>query len=168
MEWLTLERWSPYAVGAGIGVLSWFAFLLSGESLGCSNTFTRFSGMLERLIRGAKVTDKEYYKVNPLIADWQMMLVLGIVIGGCISAVLSGTFALRLVPGRWLEMFGYTPLRRLLVALLGGVIMGFGSRWAGGCTSGHGISGALQLALSGWVSALCMFIGGIITAMIIL
>jgi uncharacterized protein len=54
-----------------------------------------------------------------------------------------------------------------LVAIAGGIILGFGSRFAGGCTSGHGISGTLQLAVSSWISAIFFFIGGIITAHII-
>jgi uncharacterized membrane protein YedE/YeeE len=44
--------------------------------------------------------------------------------------------------------------------------MGFGSRWANGCTSGHGISGTMQLAVSSWVSVVFFFIGGIVTAML--
>jgi uncharacterized membrane protein YedE/YeeE len=45
--------------------------------------------------------------------------------------------------------------------------MGFGARWAGGCTSGHGISGVLQLAVSGLISAACFFAGGIATAFLL-
>jgi hypothetical protein len=45
--------------------------------------------------------------------------------------------------------------------------MGIGARWAGGCTSGHGISGTLQLAVSSWLAVLCFFAGGVATAMIL-
>jgi hypothetical protein len=45
--------------------------------------------------------------------------------------------------------------------------MGLGARWANGCTSGHGISGTLQLAVSSWLAAVCFFIGGIATAQLI-
>jgi len=58
-------------------------------------------------------------------------------------------------------------LLRTAVALLGGTIMAFGARWSRGCTSGHGISGTLQLVVSSWVAASCFFIGGIITAFLI-
>jgi hypothetical protein len=47
------------------------------------------------------------------------------------------------------------------------MILGIGARWAGGCTSGHGISGTLQLAVSSWLATLSFFIGGILTAMIL-
>jgi uncharacterized membrane protein YedE/YeeE len=60
--------------------------------------------------------------------------------------------------------FGNSPVLRVIVAMLGGVFLGFGACWAGGCTSGHGISGTLQLAVSSWISAICFFIGGILMA----
>ena len=53
-----------------------------------------------------------------------------------------------------------------VVALAGGFLMGFGSRWAGGCTSGHGISGTLQMAVSSWLAAICFFVGGVAAAML--
>jgi len=62
LEWLMMERWSPYIVGVGIGVLSWLTFLLSDKPIGCSIAFARTSGMIERLFRGSKVMDKPYYK----------------------------------------------------------------------------------------------------------
>ena len=52
MEWLELDRWSPYAVGIGLGILSWLSFLLSDQALACSTAFTRSAGMLERAVRG--------------------------------------------------------------------------------------------------------------------
>ena len=167
MEWLMLERWSPYAAGIGIGVLSWLAFLLSNKPIGCSTAFARTSGMIERVFRGAKVREKAYYKVFAPEIDWEWMLVLGVVVGAFIAAQLSGSFMLRWVPDRWAEGFGDATALRLVVALIGGVLMGLGARWANGCTSGHGISGSLQLAVSGWIAAMCFFAGGIATAMFI-
>ncbi len=166
MGWLQLARWSPYAVGIGIGVLSWLAFLLSDKPIGCSTAFSRTSGMIERLFRGAKVMSKPYYRIVVPTVDWEWMLVLGVVIGAFASSQLSGQFQLRWLPDRWVETFGDILLPRLIVAFIGGVFMGVGSRWAGGCTSGHGISGTLQLAVSSWLAAICFFVGGIATAML--
>jgi len=162
-----MAQWSPYAVGMGIGILSWFTFLFSDKYIGCSTALTKTSGMIESLFRGDKVAEKAYYKKFAPSIDWEWMLVLGVFIGGFISARLSGEFQLVWAPGKWTETFGNTPLFRWIFALVGGVIMGFGSRWAGGCTSGHGISGTLQLAVSSWLAAICFFIGGIVTAMLI-
>ena len=167
MAWLSMELWSPYAVGIGIGILSWLAFLLSDKPLGCSTSYTRTSGMIEKLFRGPKVLEKAYYRKYSPEVDWQWMLVVGIVIGAFISAKLSGQFHWEWVPEKWGLTFGFVPGVRLLVALCGGIIMGIGARWAGGCTSGHGISGTLQLAVSSWLATICFFIGGVFTAMLI-
>jgi len=162
-----LERWSPYVVGVGIGVLSWITFLLSDKPIGCSTAFARTSGMIEQLLRGPKVLDKPYYKQFTPTIDWEWMLVVGIVAGAFVSAKLSGSFRFEWVPGLWVREFGPALSPRLAVALAGGVLMGFGSRWAGGCTSGHGISGTLQLAVSSWIAAVCLFLGGIAAAKLI-
>jgi uncharacterized membrane protein YedE/YeeE len=167
MEWLTETRWSPYAVGIGIGILSWFSFLISRKPLACSTTFAKASGLIERLLFGKKVDRKPYYQKVTLSVDWQSMLVAGIVIGSLISALLSGDFHWQWVPSAWAAAFGGDPALRVAAALAGGVFLGFGARWADGCTSGHGISGTLQLAVSSWISAICFFVGGILTAQLL-
>jgi hypothetical protein len=167
MEWLSLKQWSPYGVGIGIGLLSCVAFLLSDKPIGCSTAFSRTSGMIEKLFRGEGVGEKAYYKKFTPSIDWEWMLVVGIFIGAFISARLSGDFRAEWVPTKWAITFGSNPILRWGVALIGGVVMGVGARWAGGCTSGHGISGTLQLAVSSWLAVLCFFVGGIATALMI-
>jgi hypothetical protein len=167
MDWLTEARWSPYAVGMGIGVLSWLTWLVSQQQIGCSTSFARTAGMIEKLFRGRKVESKPYYQEVKLVVDWQWMLVLGVVIGALISSLLSGDFHWQWIPGTWESAFGSHATLRLVVAFAGGIFIGFGARWADGCTSGHGISGTMVLALSGWVSAICFFIGGILMAKLI-
>ncbi len=167
MSWLTEFRWSPYIVGAAIGVLSWFTLLVSRHPIGCSTSFARTAGMIERVFRGRKVYEKPYYREFRPGIDWQWMLVVGMVIGAFLAAKASGDFAWRWVPQRWASAFGNGPLLRIAVAFAGGLCLGFGSRWSDGCTSGHGISGAMQLAVSSWISAACFFIGGIAAAMIL-
>ncbi len=167
MNWLTDLQWSPYAVGLGIGVLSWFTWLISKKPIGCSTSFARSAGMIEKLFRGQKVEAKPYYQEVKPAVDWQWMLVLGMIIGALISSLLSGDFGWQWIPARWAAAFGTNALVRVAVALLGGVLLGFGSRWAGGCTSGHGISGTMQLAVSSWISAICFFVGGIVMAQLL-
>lgn len=167
MEWLQAERWSPYVVGAGIGILSWITFLLSDKAIGCSTAFARTSGMIERIFRGGRTTDKPYYREFPPVIDWEWMLVAGIFIGAYLSSMLSGVFEVRMMSPLWIAHFGDTPVLRLLFAFVGGIAMGFGSRWAGGCTSGHGISGTLQWTVSSWIAVICFFLGGIITAQLV-
>jgi uncharacterized membrane protein YedE/YeeE len=158
MEWLTMESWSPYAVGIGIGVLSWISFLLSDAPISCSTAFARSGGMLERLFRGKKVLERDYYKKFAPEIEWGWMLVVGVIIGSFISASLSGSFQ-----WQWIA----EPTTRVWVAFAGGMIMGFASRWTGGCTSGHGISGTLQLVVSSWITVVCIFAGGIAVTFLI-
>jgi uncharacterized membrane protein YedE/YeeE len=167
MNWLTEVHWSPYAVGAGIGVLSWFTWLISSEPIGCSTSFARTAGMIEKLFRGKKVESKLYYQEVKPEVDWQWMLVVGIIIGALISSLLSGDFHWQWIPSVWSVNFGHNTAIRLIVAFAGGILLGFGARWADGCTSGHGISGTMQLAVSSWISAICFFIGGILMAQLI-
>ena len=167
MEWLRLEHWSCYVVGIGIGILSWFCFFLSDHPLGCSTAYARTSGMIEKLFRGKKVEEKLYYKQFVPVITWEWMLVIGVIIGAFISAKLSGQFQFNWVPSQWQVRISDKVFTRWFAALVGGVIMGFGARWAGGCTSGHGISGTLQLAVSSWLSTVGFFAGGVGTAILI-
>ena len=167
MNWLTDVQWSPYAVGIGIGVLSWFTWLISQKPIGCSTSFARTAGMIEKLFRGQKVEARPYYQEVRPVVDWQWMLVLGMIVGALISSLLSGDFSWQWIPAQWAAVFGTSVPLRLAVALLGGVLLGFGARWAGGCTSGHGISGTMQLAVSSWISAICFFVGGITMAQLL-
>jgi len=166
MEWLMMDRWSPYVVGIGIGLLSCVAFVLSDKPIGCSTAFSRTSGMIEKLFQPGKVVEKAYYKKFPPVIDWEWMLVIGVLVGAFISSNLSGTFGGVWVPGKWTSAFGSSAGLRWSASLLGGILLGLGARWAGGCTSGHGISGTLQMAASSWLAVMGFFIGGIITAMI--
>jgi uncharacterized membrane protein YedE/YeeE len=162
MGWLAEASWSPYTVGAGIGILAVLSFLLSDRALACSTSFARTSGMIEKLFRGERAAAKPYYRKFPPVIDWQWMLVLGIFVGALISSLLSGTFSLEWVPALWADRFGPGVLPRQAVAFLGGALLGFGARWANGCTSGHGISGIMQNAVSSWLASVMFFIGGII------
>lgn len=165
--WFTQSRWSPYLVGIGIGILSWLAFIFSDHPLGVSTAYARSAGMIEKTIRGEQVEQKPYYRKFAPKVDWEWMLVLGLLIGAFLSALTSGDFRIETVPPLWEAAFGYSPVARLIVALLGGWLVGFGARWTGGCTSGHAISGTMQLVISSWLAAGCFFIGGIVAAMII-
>jgi uncharacterized protein len=164
---LSLPTWSPYIAGVGIGLLICLAFVLSDRPIGCSTAFVKGFGLLENKVRGGKVLEKEYYRKFTPTVDWQFMIVPGIVIGAFISSFLSGTFGFFIVPPLWAEQFGNSAVLRILAALAGGILLGVGARWAGGCTSGHGISGSLQLSVGSILSAACFFAGGIAMAMIL-
>lgn len=164
MEWLFASYWSPYTCGIGIGIVSWLAFYLSDTGIGVSTAYARTAGMIEQRFKRPGDKEKEYYREFTPMIDWEWMLVAGLFFGALLSSVTAGTFRLHILPETWIAGFGATPGLRLFTAIFGGFILIFGARWAGGCTSGHGITGTLQLALSSWIAILSFFIAGIITA----
>lgn len=164
---LKRPRWSPYLVGAGIGVLSWATFLFMGKALGVSTTMVRASGVIGALVAEEHVRQNAYfakYLVGKPAFEWQAALVVMLVVGAFLAAKLAGARRPEAVPSIWSERFGPSSSKRYLGAFLGGAILLFGARLAGGCTSGHGISGSLQLALSSWTFLTFMFASGIVTA----
>ncbi|MDY0211886.1 MAG: YeeE/YedE thiosulfate transporter family protein [Desulfuromonadaceae bacterium] len=164
---IKMKAWSPYAAGVGIGILSWFAFLFSNHPLGVSTAFAKTSGMLEKSLRGDQVLTRDYYQRFVPSIDWEWMLVVGLFCGALLSALLAGDFALSFLPPLWTERFGTGIWWRWLLAFGGGILIGIGARWANGCTSGHALSGTMQLAVSSWVTACGIFSAGIITALLI-
>jgi uncharacterized protein len=154
--------WSPYVVGVGIGMLSWLAFAVFGDPLGVTTAYSRIASLFAIPVVGADaVAANSYWKSMPLKWDYGVWFLVGIPAGAFLSAVLSGTWRLELVPEVWRERFGPSVAKRFIAAFLGGVVIMYGARLAGGCTSGHGISGGLQLALSSWLFLGVLFATGI-------
>ena len=159
--------WSPYVVGALIGLLSMATFYFSSKALGASSAYAALAGMLGRVVAPQHTNSLKYYKDNPPAIDWGFMLVLGAGVGAFLAAWHGNELANQWLSPMWAARFGDDSLpQRLGVALIGGIFMAFGARLAGGCTSGHGISGTMQLSVGSWIAVICFFIGGIVTAML--
>ena len=167
MGFLTMNEWSPYIVGVFIGLLNTLAFYLSDNYIGCSGAFSKASLMIIKFVMGKNTDKKSFYSDTSFSVDWGLMLVFGVFIGAFIAAWLSGSFEFVWVPALWAEKFGNNPFTRWVFALAGGFFIGLGARWAGGCTSGHGISGTIQLAVSSWMAVASFFLSGAICAVLI-
>ncbi len=161
---LARKSWSPYLAGAGIGVLSWFAFATADHPLGVTTAFENTAALAERAAAPQVEKENAYYTGRSPRIDWEWMLVVGVLLGAAASSRLSGDQTRESVPALWRRRFGGSAALRFLAAFVGGAVMMFGARLAQGCTSGHGISGALQLAVSSWIFLPTMFIAAIITA----
>lgn len=161
-------RWNPYLVGIGIGVLSWLAFGLVNQPLGISTALSSASSVCALPVMGSEgVAQNAYWAKTPFKWDGGMLFLVGTFLGSLLSVLISRTFRWEKVPATWAQQFGNSTPKRFIAAFLGGVIIMFGARMAGGCTSGHGISGSLQLALSSWTFFLTMFVFGILTALVL-
>ena len=166
MNPLSVRRWNPYVAGACSGCVSIFSVWIAGKYFGASTAFVRLAGMIEKVFAPEHVSRIDYFiKYVPKI-DWQWMFIAGIFIGALVSSILSSSFELKSVPDMWAERFGTGIKKRAFWAFIGGAVALFGARFAGGCPSGHGLSGTLQLSVSGFISFVCFFIGGIIMAKI--
>jgi hypothetical protein len=159
--------WSPYLVGAGIGVLSWLTFYFSDKPIGASSFYATVAGFIGRLVARRHTEQLAYFKNKPPTVNWSFVFVLATIVGAGIAALTGGGFRDEWLPEMWRARFGDSILLRAAIGLGGGIVMAFGARLAGGCTSGHGISGTLQLSVASWLAVVCFFIGGIATAMLL-
>jgi len=165
--------WSPYLAGALAGLLALASAVVSTrvlgktQYLGTSTTFVRAAGMLECAVAPARVDANAYFQKEKIKVDWQMLLVAGIFIGALAGSLADRSFRLERVPPIWRERFGTSSARRALGAFLGGALAIIGVRLAGGCPSGHGLSGTMQLAASGLLAMAGFLAGGIVTARLI-
>ena len=131
------QPWSPYLAGGLTGILLVLSVLISGQFLGASTTFARSASAIEQAI-GIDISAFEYFttsegKYGPSsLPNWQLMFVLGIIIGGFVASKLSGDFKFQAVPNMWRERFGPSPLKRGVVAFIGGTVALIGARLAGG------------------------------------
>ncbi len=136
---------SPYFIGALIGILSALTLAGARHTLGVSVAFVKMAALLLMPFAPSYVQHQPYYqtylKGDPLI-DWQLLLVIGIFAGAFFGARRSPSSQ---------------PIRSRLTSFIGGILVMWGARLAGGCTSGHVITGALQQSVSGWIFMIALF-----------
>jgi len=159
--------WSPYIVGAGIGVLSWLTFYFSDKPIGASSFYATVAGFIGKIFARKHTESLKYYQSNPPAVDYGFVFVICTILGGFIAAWTGGEIRNEWLHPMWVDRFGDSIAFRGGVGFIGGVLMAFGARLAGGCTSGHGISGTLQLNAGSWLTVIFMFIGGIAAAMLL-
>jgi len=168
IEQLRKPRWSPYAAGVLLGIVSVLALLISDQLLGASGTFENLAGIIGGWFSKG-ISDSMYWQyIMPAAITWQVILVIGVFFGALISSMLSGTFKWRFIPDQeWRKNRGDGTAKRWSIAFIGGFILEYGAGIAGGCTSGLAISGTLQLAPAGFLFIVGMFASGIVTSIII-
>jgi len=161
------KAWSPYTAGIIIGLLQIPTFLLLNTALGASSSYVTVGAHLASIVDPAAVQVQYLAKhMEGAKSWWQVAIVLGIAIGAFVSMRLSGTRRQSISPV-WSRAWGVTSLSaRAPIAFGAGFLMLLGARIAGGCTSGHGISGMAQLSAGSTVAVAAMFAGGILAAML--
>jgi hypothetical protein len=169
-SWLRRKAWSPYVAGVVIGLLQVPAFLLIETALGASSSYVTVGGLLASAVDPA-ATQIDYIARHVAATAknwWQVALVIGIALGAFVSMKISGAKRQAISPV-WSRALGTaSPAARYAVAFGAGFVMLVGARIADGCTSGHGLSGVAQLAVSSTIAVAAMFVGGIATAFLVL
>jgi len=134
MNWLRKREWPWWQAGLLLGLLNMVTFYTANYYLSVSTTFSRAAGAVVGLVAPEHVATNAYWKMVKPIVDWQFMLVIGIPLGAYLAARLSQravAFSTRL-PDTWVNRFGTSPARRWVLGLLGGILVGFGARFADG------------------------------------
>ena len=169
--------------GALLGLVFFVAVLLV-KPVGVSTEFVIFDGLLWKAFdstavvadpaaKGGYSSPNAYlnkyarHVANPL--TYGVVFVLSILVGAGLSARLRGGVAprQRAMPVVWRVNYGDEPWRRYLAAFAAGFLVLYGARLAGGCTSGHMMSGMMQTAVSGYIFAAGVFLVAIPLAIVL-
>ena len=151
-------------LGVAFGIVSAASILLWGP-IGVSGTYPRFVGAVLRFFDPAYAATNPYLVKMGALFKPETFLVIGLVIGGFLAARTDKRAKAPAV--ELVHAMETSTSARYRDAFLGGVLIVFGARLAGGCTSGHIISGITQLSLSGMIFGAAVFASGIFTAKLI-
>ena len=175
MNWI-FDPW-PWFIGGPLIAFVMLLLLLSEKKFGMSSNL--------KTICAAFGTGKStpFFNYDWKSQRWNIIVVLGAFAGGLVgSHFLSSQTAVELhtdviiqlqalnisdagqayMPDRFFGETAWTDWRSLSILAIGGFLVGFGARYAGGCTSGHAISGLSNLQMSSLIAVIGFFIGGII------
>ncbi len=167
-NYFTQETWSPYVAGGLLGVVGLLAVGLSNHLLGASGGFENLAGILGKAAAPAAFNNLYFNFVMPAEITWNVILLVGIFVGGALGALSARTWAVRTMPDKqWIETFGPSRAKRWGIAFLGGAVLQYAAGIAGGCTSGLAISGGMLLAPAAFLFIAGMFASGILTALIV-
>lgn len=142
---------SPYLAGVGIGLVLLMAYVTVGRGLGASGAFTSVAAA------GVAAVAPQQAAVSPVLgeylggargplADWLVVELIGVALGGYLSARLAGRRRRTVERGPRI-----TDRTRLLYGFGGGMVMGVGAKLARGCTSGQALTGGALLSVGSWI-----------------
>ena len=170
--------WHWSVAGVIIGLTVPALLLISNRSFGISSS-------LRHICAACMPANIDFFKYDWKKETWNLMFVFGIFLGGIIAATLLhnpepmivhpeltadlvqygiDTTKTDLVPTELFSWDSLLTLRGFLFMVVGGFFVGFGTRYAGGCTSGHSIMGLANLQWPSLVATICFMVGGFITA----
>lgn len=171
------QPWPWYVAGPLIGLMVPLLLILGNKTFGISSSLRHVCAM-------CIPTKLPFLSYNWREHSWNMVFALGVILGGVLTQIFfknpepiaiseatqstlaqMGTFSYNeLVPTTIFSWENVFTLQGFLMLVVGGFLVGFGTRYAGGCTSGHSIFGLSTLQLPSLVATMCFMIGGILSA----
>jgi len=165
------EPWPWYISGPLLGLIVPFLLLFANKQLGVSSVLRHGCAMV-------RISKKEHFNYNWKNEKWNILFVLGILLAG---VVVSNFFSFSLANlsddatvyfnNKAITVSGYFPEElfnwssswsEFVIILVGGFLVGFGSRYSNGCTSGHAIMGLSKLKLGSLIAVIGFFVGGVL------
>ena len=146
--------------GAGIAAITLALLFVANRRLGISSGFEDVCSLL---------LQQPYFLRGTLrnARTWRLPFVAGLVLGGFLSAIAGGGWEPTWSLGMFDQTFGWGHAGKTAWMFVGGMLIGFGTRLAGGCTSGHGIFGLANLELPSFVTTLSFMAGGVLTTQVL-
>jgi len=149
---------NPYLAGVGLGLVLLAAFGLAGQGLGASGAFAEAASATVAALSPKSAGNawfQSYLSGGAPWTAWIVLELLGVILGGTLSAILAGRFRFQVARGPAVDL---TP--RLLTAVAGGGLMGIGAVLARGCTSGQALTGGALLSVGSWAFMIAAFAAG--------
>ena len=172
--------WPWYVAGPLIGLTVPLVFLYGGRKWGVSSTF-------RDVCAATFPRDLEYFRYSwRSRGAWRLTMAVGLVIGGFLAGLMTSagqpisaatqadlaalgiTSVDGLVPAEIFSWSGLATVPGFVMIIVGGFLVGFGTRYANGCTSGHAISGLSALRVTSFVAVLGFFAGGLLSTHVLL
>ena len=151
---------NPYLAGIGLGIVLLLAFVIMGRGLGASGGFTSILTAGVNSVASEYTSENEMYStymgdgVRSPLKDWLVFELIGVLIGGFVSAFFAGRIKRTVERGPSISSKG-----RLVLAFVGGTLMGFAAKMARGCTSGQALTGGALMSVGSWIFMISIFIG---------
>lgn len=149
---------NPYLAGIGLGLVLLAAFVFMGRGLGASGAFTSVIAAGVNTVAPSHAQSNDHYKEyldtpsgNPL-KEWLVFEIAGVLVGGFFSGWIS-----RRVKRTVEKSLSFPVSSRMLFAFFGGILLGFGSKLARGCTSGQALTGGALMSVGSWVFMIAVF-----------
>lgn len=153
----TNYKWLISGIALAVLAAVTFSKFVFDRPIGASTSYPYTAGSI------AGLTENEYFMTTVVSGRWELIFLLGAFTSGFIGALFTKSFKFKLIHENWAERKGQNAWKRIVFAFVGGFLIIFGARMSGGCTSGHIISGGMQMAVSSYVFAIFVFASLLIT-----